>query len=112
MDLGLRESVAVVVGGASGIGRAIAATFTAEGARVALFDVSPMVATAASELGGRGWQVDVTDYPAISRVAADARAHFGRVDHVVFAAAVGSGKFGFPFWKREETRNSRERLVF
>jgi NAD(P)-dependent dehydrogenase (short-subunit alcohol dehydrogenase family) len=22
----------------------------------------------------------------------------GRVDHVVFAVAIGSGKFGFPFW--------------
>ena len=41
---------------------------------------------------------DVTDYAALKRAAADLHERFGRVDHVVFAAGVGSGKFGFPFW--------------
>lgn len=99
MDLGLRDAVAVVVGGASGIGRAIAAAFAAEGARVALLDVSANVTTAASGLGGEGWQTDVTDYAAVRGAAHDARFLLGRIDHVVFAAGVGSGKFGFPFWE-------------
>jgi NAD(P)-dependent dehydrogenase (short-subunit alcohol dehydrogenase family) len=43
--------------------------------------------------------VDVTDYAAVRAVAAEVRQRFGRVDHVVFAAGVGSGKFGFPFWQ-------------
>ena len=29
------------------------------------------------------------------------RSEWGRIDHVVFAAAIGSGKFGFPFWTLE-----------
>lgn len=98
MDLGLAGQVAVVVGAARGLGHAIAAAFAAEGARVALLDLSPDVHTAAEQPGGTGWVVDVTDYAAV-RAAADAvRSHFSRVDHVVFAAGVGSGKFGFPFW--------------
>jgi len=98
VDLGLRDCVAVVVGGASGIGKAIAKAFVGEGARVALFDVSPRVRAVAAELGGESWLVDVADYSAVGSAAADARFLLGRVDHVVFAAGVGSGKFGFPFW--------------
>jgi NAD(P)-dependent dehydrogenase (short-subunit alcohol dehydrogenase family) len=41
---------------------------------------------------------DVTDYAAMQAAAGRVKAHFGRMDHVVFAAAVGSGKFGFPYW--------------
>jgi NAD(P)-dependent dehydrogenase (short-subunit alcohol dehydrogenase family) len=99
VDLGLRGHVAVVVGGASGIGRAIGAAFAAEGARAALVDLSPEVGAVARELGGTGWQADVTDYPALQRVSSEVRTRMGRIDHVVFAAAIGSGKFGFPFWK-------------
>lgn len=99
MNLGLAGSVAVVVGGARGIGRAIASAFAEEGARVGLWDVAADVEAAASELDGRGWQVDVSDSAAVQSAVADTWAHFGAVDHLVFAVGVGSGKFGFPFWK-------------
>ena len=98
MDLELRDSVTVVIGGASGIGRAIATAFVNEKAKIALLDVSTGVRVVADELGGEGWVVDVTDYSAVASAAADVRFLLGRVDHVVFAAGVGSGKFGFPFW--------------
>jgi NAD(P)-dependent dehydrogenase (short-subunit alcohol dehydrogenase family) len=99
VNLGLAGSVAAVVGGARGIGRAIAAAFAEEGARVGLWDVSADVEAAAGEFGGRGWRVDVGDGAAVRTAAADTWGHFGAVDHVVFAAGVGSGKFGFPFWE-------------
>jgi NAD(P)-dependent dehydrogenase (short-subunit alcohol dehydrogenase family) len=104
MDLQLKDSVAVVVGGARGLGRAIAAAFVAEGARVALLDIVPEVRATAEEFARGGavchaWTVDVVDYAALGRAAAEIRTRFGRIDHVVFAVAVGSGKFGMPFWK-------------
>lgn len=101
MELGLRNSVAVVVGGASGIGKAIAAAFAAEGAQIALLDISGSVHAAANDLGGAGWVADVTDYAVVGRIAGEVQKQLGRVDHIVFAAAIGSGKFGFPFWKLE-----------
>jgi NAD(P)-dependent dehydrogenase (short-subunit alcohol dehydrogenase family) len=98
VDLGLSGDVAVIVGGAKGIGRAIAAAFVAEGARLALVDRDPTVEATARELAALPLVGDVTDTTAMQSAAARAKAHFGRIDHVVFAAAVGSGKFGFPFW--------------
>ncbi len=103
MDLGLRDQVAVVVGGASGIGQAIASAFRAEGARIALIDRAKSVDAVAEELSGRGWTADVADSAAMLRVATEIRMHFGRIDHIAFAAAVGSGKLGFPFWKLDPT---------
>src|SRR5262249_27835620 len=103
MELGLNEQVAVVVGAARGLGHAIAAAFAAEGARVALLDVSPEVQAAATQLGGEGWVVDVTNYPAGKTAAEGVRFLLGRVAHVVFAAAVGWGKCGFRFWRLDRT---------
>jgi NAD(P)-dependent dehydrogenase (short-subunit alcohol dehydrogenase family) len=98
VDLGLTGRVAVVVGAARGLGHAIAAGFAAEGARVALWDIDPAVTAAAEPLGGASWVVDATDAAAVARTAAEVRERLGRADHVVYAAAIGSGKLGFPFW--------------
>jgi NAD(P)-dependent dehydrogenase (short-subunit alcohol dehydrogenase family) len=97
--MGLRDSVAVVVGAARGLGRAIASAFAAEGCRVGLWDVSPDVHAAAVELNGLAWQVDVSDDAQVRTAASETWAKFGGVDHLVFAVGVGSGKFGFPFWQ-------------
>ncbi len=98
MDLKLRGQVAVVCGSAQGIGRAIAAAFAAEGCRVALIDRDARVNETAREIGGLPVVADVTSHDAMVRAASHIKAELGRVDHVVFAVAVGSGKFGFPFW--------------
>ena len=102
MDLELKGNVGVVVGAARGLGQTIASALLAEGVEVALVDVSPEVEKTARELGQRGvaeaWICDVTSYADVERTAAAIRARFSRVDHVFFAVAIGSGKFGFPFW--------------
>ena len=106
MDLELNGNVAVVVGAARGLGQSIAAALVAEGAKVALVDVSPEVQRAADQLAGngrtaRGWIADVTDYAAVQQVAGQISSSLGPVEHVFFAVGIGSGKFGFPFWNLE-----------
>jgi len=104
MDLQHAGDVAVVVGGARGLGRDIASAFVAEGARVAIIDRDPECPAVARALDGdraMGVVADVTDYLAIRGAESEIRRVFGRCDHVVFAAAIGSGKLGFPFWKLE-----------
>jgi 2-hydroxycyclohexanecarboxyl-CoA dehydrogenase len=107
VDLGLAGEVAVVVGGARGIGRAIAAAFAEETAAIALVDLDPSVETTARDIAGEhgvsalGVVGDVTDYAAMQSAAGHIKGQFGRIDHITFAAAVGSGKFGFPFWNLE-----------
>ncbi len=107
MDLELAGSVAVVVGGAKGLGHAISRAFAAEGARVAVVDRDPDTPALAGRLGGGsrsiGLVADVADYSAILAARDLVRSDFGRIDHVVFAAGVGSGKFGFPFWELESS---------
>ncbi len=79
----------IVTGGASGIGRAIAAAFCRQGAGVVVADVSGHNARAAAEdmraQGGRAesCQVDVTDPQALARMAGQAGE---RIDVLVCAA--------------------------
>jgi NAD(P)-dependent dehydrogenase (short-subunit alcohol dehydrogenase family) len=108
MDLGLKGQTAVITGGARGIGHAVAAAFAAEGAHVALLDRdATAVAAAAQELAARlpvrvlPLAADITDYDAMKRAAAQVQTTLGRTEHVVHAAAIGSGKYGFPFWELE-----------
>jgi 2-hydroxycyclohexanecarboxyl-CoA dehydrogenase len=103
MELELDGHVAVVTGGASGIGLACARGFAREGCRVALWDISGQVDDAgvaiAAEFGVRthAVAVDVCDFEAVGTAVQETETALGPIFHVVHAAAVGSGKFGFPF---------------
>lgn len=104
MNFELTNQIAVVLGGASGIGRAIAQTLLNEGAHVALIDRAPAVTDVAKEIGSLQsgavlpLVVDVTDYAGLCQAAHQVESELGPVMHVVFAVGIGSGKYGFPFW--------------
>jgi 2-hydroxycyclohexanecarboxyl-CoA dehydrogenase len=94
MDLHLNGKVAVVTGGASGIGSAAALAFAAEGAKVAVWDLS----TSMKYPGGPvRLRVDVTDEAGVRSAADQTEAELGPIEILVHAAATGSGKFGFQY---------------
>jgi 2-hydroxycyclohexanecarboxyl-CoA dehydrogenase len=103
MDLQLTNHIVVVTGGASGIGLASARLFAREGCDVALWDISPeleaVAAQVAQETGRRviGCRCDITSADDAVRAADLTEAALGPIQHLAHAAAIGSGKFGFPF---------------
>jgi 2-hydroxycyclohexanecarboxyl-CoA dehydrogenase len=107
MQLNLENQVAVVIGGASGIGLAIAQEFAREGCHVAIVDKSEQSQALAGgvardfKVPAVGIPTDVTDYSALQTVASRVTAELGPANHVIYAAGMGSGKFGFPFWNLE-----------
>jgi NAD(P)-dependent dehydrogenase (short-subunit alcohol dehydrogenase family) len=84
----LRNKVAVVTGGASGIGKAIAAAYVREGAQVVLVDIDERKGEdAAAEIGAQGDAIcihaDVTDSASINQMALEVARRFGRIDILV-----------------------------
>lgn len=86
----------LVTGAASGMGRATAEVFAAEGANVALTDLSAEAVEAiAQELRGKGlsaaaWALDVSDHGAIRRVVDEVAVRFGGLDALVNNAGISS----------------------
>ncbi|MFM7128562.1 MAG: SDR family NAD(P)-dependent oxidoreductase [bacterium] len=103
MDLELKGHSALITGGASGIGLATAEAFCREGCAAVLWDNSPRVAEVAQalsdkyELAVTGRLVDITDADALNNAAGEAFGGNSGIEHIVHCAAIGSGKFGFPF---------------
>ena len=100
MDLGLRDRVAIVAAGSKGLGRAIAETLAAEGARVVLCARGAVALDATCraiiEAGGRchGVTADVSVPADVTRVVAEAEATFGSVDILVTnSGGPKSGRF-------------------
>jgi 3-oxoacyl-[acyl-carrier protein] reductase len=84
----------LVTGAASGMGRATALVFAAEGAKVAATDYAVEGADAvAAEITARGeiakaWKLDVANRDEINAVVADVASHFGGLDIVVNNAGI------------------------
>ncbi len=89
MTLRLANKICLITGAGSGIGRATALAFAAEGASIAVADVDTGAAEETVDLlrsaGAtaercRSFEVDVTDPGSTERLAADAIATWGRID--------------------------------
>jgi len=85
--------VAVVTGGASGIGLGVARRFVADGYRVAILDRNGGAASeAAAELGGDtiAVEVDVADWASVATAFGRVRAELGPVEILVTSAGIES----------------------
>jgi NAD(P)-dependent dehydrogenase (short-subunit alcohol dehydrogenase family) len=79
----LDGQVAIVTGGAQGIGRAIAGGLAAEGARIVIADVERAEEAARSFAGGVGLTVDVSSEEDTARMVEQALDRCGRIDVLV-----------------------------
>lgn len=95
MDLGLEDKVAIITGGASGLGRATAELMSAEGMRVLIADYNgELLSQTVKELTSGGAralavQTDTRSYADCQRMVAAAIEAFGQVDALVNSAGVG-----------------------
>jgi NAD(P)-dependent dehydrogenase (short-subunit alcohol dehydrogenase family) len=84
---------AIIVGGASGMGRASAQLLAAKGASVAILDREGSDGKAvADELGGEFYAVDVTDFEGTEQALADAVEGLGGLHVIVTTAGGGIGE--------------------
>jgi 3-oxoacyl-[acyl-carrier protein] reductase len=87
----LRGKVALVTGGATGIGRATAQRFAEEGAQVIICDVNQELGQAAIQALGsehRFYRVDVTDRDAVQQWVDDVAEKHGHIDVLVNNAGI------------------------
>jgi 2-hydroxycyclohexanecarboxyl-CoA dehydrogenase len=106
MDLGLRGRVALITGAGQGVGRAIAHTLAAEGARVVVNDIVVERAKAVeheiADAGGEAWSYgcSVTDRNGVMAMVSEIQARWGAVDVLVNNAGVlperRAGEIGIP----------------
>ena len=104
--------VALVTGGASGIGRGCAELLAREGAIVVVTDVQDeMGAGVVAGIGGKTVYLhhDVTDEDAWIGVVAEVRKRFGRLDVLVNNAGIGMGgpvtEFSLADWRKQQAVN-------
>ena len=100
----LAGKVAVVTGGANGIGRALCRRFAREGAKVAVADLQLEAAKkVADEFGGMAIRTDVSQQRDIAELVAKVDEKFGAIDLFCSNAGVGTaGSFDAPDsdWER------------
>ncbi|MBQ0720767.1 MAG: SDR family NAD(P)-dependent oxidoreductase [Gammaproteobacteria bacterium] len=92
----LNNKVAIVTGGASGLGRATTDVLAAGGAKIAIFDLNAELgAEAVTALGADVagfWSVDVASAESVEAAVAAVLEKFGRIDVLVNCAGIGPAK--------------------
>ena len=86
----LKDKVAIITGGARGIGKAISELLAKEGARVVIADINEEAACeTAKEIGqALGLELDVTSSSSVSEMIGRVQKEFGRIDILVNNAGI------------------------
>ena len=85
----LKNKIAVITGGAKGLGASIAHHFFNEGAKVILCDINIDQATIkANELGGKAYYLDVSDSQNVQNVFLNIKSEFNQLDILVNNAGI------------------------
>src|SRR5689334_11527840 len=85
----LEHKVALVTGGAAGLGKAIATRLASDGAQVVIADIDPDVGRAtAVELGATFLEHDVSDEAQWSRIVQEIESRFGKLDVLINNAGI------------------------
>ncbi len=87
------DTIAVVTGGASGLGGATAAALAAKGAKVAILDLNEALGTKhAKDIGGTYVRCDVTSEASVDQALAAVRTQLGNERVLVNCAGIGIAK--------------------
>jgi len=106
----LQNQVAIITGGAAGLGLAYARRFLAEGARVLIADIvdaAPALRELGREAPVHAVRADVASASSVEAMVADAVQRFGRVDILVNNAALFASLAPTPFEKIDEAEWDR-----
>ncbi|OAH56642.1 MULTISPECIES: SDR family oxidoreductase [Bacillaceae] len=90
-NFNITDKVAIVTGGASGIGKAVSELYLEKGAKVAIFDLKDGVKDVAKELSAEnaiGVQCDVTNNESMDSAIKKVKEHFGKIDILVNCAGL------------------------
>ncbi len=93
----LEDRIAIVTGGAQGIGRAIAEGLAREGARIVIADLHGAEEAAGTFAGGVGLTVDVADEVAVQRMVDETVERCGSIDVLVNNAGLYASLAMRPF---------------
>lgn len=93
----LRDKVAIITGGARGIGKATAELFTKEGAKVIIWDMMDVGEETAQELRDAGYSAEfmklsVTDFPSLEQAANEIAEKYGKIDILANNAGITRDK--------------------
>ncbi|KQM18515.1 3-oxoacyl-ACP reductase [Sphingomonas sp. Leaf24] len=79
---------AIITGGASGLGLAVAERIVAEGGQVSVWDMNPALEETCRRVGLHGVRLDVSDAAAVAAAASDSVAALGKVDILICSAGI------------------------